>query len=310
MVDTTISATHGFNTVLNSANKGLAKPKPKSMSGGNRSKSKDSNTGSRSPGHSSGSNANNSAVKRKRSGGSTGSATSPPSASSVGIPTTSFSTGVSTVNSQTTSNPYHAITIPNVNFSTLSHFSNLTSKQPKNNLIKDLGFVVTGFTDPALNGQFLNLTSTQVTDFTRVHSLDEKTLQNTQFVTGNAKTGYSTKLHNLQALPALQKNNLIAAVPQNALFMDATMQQGTVLAPVSIATSLSNPVMSMTHTNVSPTQPSPSTTPSPFRSVSICFQCYDNEKTVIMKGRQNKLSITCYWEGCSIYLCLTDKFTN
>lgn len=266
---------HQNVAVLNSsANRNIVKQKPKVSSITNRTKSKDgvvaTSVGSRSPGHSNNTiQTSSGALKRKRSG----SATSSPSSVSSGVTTTQIpATIISSLslNSHTNS-PLTAIAIPNVNLSgtTLSHFNaNLsTGKYPKNNILKDVGFVVTGIDPSLVNGQYVNIGGTTA----QLTSVDEKMLQQTHVITN--KNNNPTKIvNNLEALQAIQKNNFIATVPQNAILMEGgAVQHGTtVLAPVTLAAAPSaNSVVSLA-TTISPPQSSPPTaSPSPlFRSVS------------------------------------------
>jgi len=263
--NTSTGAMQYCNSVLNSSsNKNTLKPKSKLSSG--RSKSKDgSSGGSRSPAHSSTSApVLTGPLKRKRNG-SGNTAASPIAYSTVssgfGAATTIINS-IASLNTHNTNSPLTAIAIPSVNLSntTLSHFNaNLAGgqgKNPKNNLLKDIGLVVRG-TDLSsfVNGQYV-IGGAQL--------LDEKLLQQTHVMAGNK--GTPKLVNNLEAVP---KGNLI---PTNAIFVDSTMQPGTtLLAPVSVGSVPGNTVISLANSSVAQlSQASPSTAPSPlFRSVSI-----------------------------------------
>ncbi|XP_062579332.1 ataxin-7-like protein 2 [Saccostrea cucullata] len=225
--------------VLNSSHKSGSKSKSKS-SNMNRNKSKDSIPGSKSPAQT------NSAIpaasagvpplKRKRSGGA-------PTNSSPSSLTAAAAPVLTTVSINNTSSGLTAIAIPSVNLSnaTLGHFNaNLSAaggKNAKNNVYKDVGFVVTNLDSALVNGQYM------ITNAHQSQTLDEKSLQQAHVI--NSKN--SPKILNLETLQGLQKgpHNLISMPP---LLLDGStcMQPVTaVLTPVSLTTTLGNQIVSV-----------------------------------------------------------------
>lgn len=230
------------NPVLNSSHKSGSKSKSKSSSNLNRSKSKDSLPGSKSPAQINSAIPASSAgvppLKRKRSGGALTNS-SPSSLPAAAAPV------FTTVSINNTSTGLTAIAIPSVNLSnaTLGHFNaNLSAasaggggKNAKNNVYKDLGFVVTNLDSALMNGQYM------ITNAHQTQSLDEKSLQQAHVI--NSKN--SPKILNLETLQGLQKgpHNLISMPP---LLLDGSMQPVTaVLTPVSLTTTLSNQIVSV-----------------------------------------------------------------
>ncbi|XP_048741891.2 ataxin-7-like protein 1 isoform X2 [Ostrea edulis] len=229
------------NPLLNSSHKAGSKSKSKSSSNPNRSKSKDSLPGSRSPAQT------NSAIpaasagvpplKRKRSGGALTNS-SPSSLTAAAAPV------LTTVSINNTSAGLAAIAIPSVNLSnaTIGHFNaNLSAtggKNTKNNVYKDVGFVVTNLDSALVNGQYM------ITNAHQTQSLDDKSLQQAHVI----NTKNSPKILNLETIPGLQKgsHNLISMQP---LLLDGSMQPVTaVLTPVSLATTPSNQIVSVGNT--------------------------------------------------------------
>lgn len=230
------------NPVLNSSHKSGSKSKSKSSSNLNRSKSKDSLPGSKSPAQINSAIPASSAgvppLKRKRSGGALTNS-SPSSLPAAAAPV------FTTVSINNTSTGLTAIAIPSVNLSnaTLGHFNaNLSAasgggggKNAKNNVYKDLGFVVTNLDSALMNGQYM------ITNAHQTQGLDEKSLQQAHVI--NSKN--SPKILNLETLQGLQKgpHNLISMPP---LLLDGSMQPVTaVLTPVSLTTTLSNQIVSV-----------------------------------------------------------------
>ncbi|XP_022333263.2 uncharacterized protein LOC111130463 [Crassostrea virginica] len=234
------------NPVLNSSHKSGSKSKSKSSANLNRSKSKDSVPGSKSPAHTNSaipaSGAGVPPLKRKRSGGALTNS-SPSSLTAAAAPV------LTTVSLNNTSTGLTAIAIPSVNLSnaTLGHFNaNLSAaaggKNAKNNIYKDLGFVVTNLDSALVNGQYM------ITNAHQTQGLDEKSLQQAHVI--NSKN--SPKILNLETLQSLQKgpHNLISMPP---LLLDGSMQPMTaVLTPVSLTTTLSNQIVSVGNTTLTP----------------------------------------------------------
>ena len=260
-----INQVQHFNTVLNPIDSSSAKHKSR-PSGGSKHKQKDS-AGSKSPAHATNSaiiNAIGNSAKRRRSGGSvsTTSATLPTNLRNVSSNSTMQTVcaptvmGNITLNSQTNT---PLIAIPNVNLSstTLSHISaNLNSaKQPKNNIFKDFGLVLTGLDGSLMNGQYLNITAAP-------QPVDDKSIQQTHIINKN------NKIVNLDQLKTITKSNLI---PVTQFFVDGGVQQGTtVLAPVSL-TSMSNSSVVTIASNVSQPQTNPILASHTLKSVSFRY---------------------------------------
>ena len=262
-------AANQFKPVLNSNHKPNVKPKSKPVNNpNNRTKTKDVLPGSRSPAQTiagpvlTGINSINSqpiaaqGVKRKRSSVGSSPFNNPLQQTSYNVISNATS-----INSHTNNNALTAIAIPpgvNLSTATLSQLNaNLTqAKAQKNTFYKDLGgFLVTNLDSANLvNGQYINITNSA----SNAQRVDDKSFQQTHVIASKNKP----QILNLEKLPALQKNNVIAMPP----FIVEGLQSGTaVLAPVSLATSLNTPIVAMTtNTSVSPSQPSPSN----YRSVS------------------------------------------
>ncbi|KAK3102677.1 hypothetical protein FSP39_013080 [Pinctada imbricata] len=256
-----------FKPVLNSNHKPNVKPKSKPSSSSGRTKSKDGQPGSKSPAQTTASNTvgginsnptltTPQGVKRKRN--SAGGLGSSPNTYTPAIQQQTFnvisSISVTNVNSHNNNNALTAIAIPSVNLNTTALGqlgANLTqSKSQKNTMYKDPCFVV-NLDSSTLNGQYINITNSAA----NAQRIDNKTFQQTHVIASTDKN--NPKILNLDKFPALQKNNVIAMPP----FIVEGLQSGTaVLAPVSLATTLNNPIVAMTtNTSVSPSQPSPNT---------------------------------------------------
>ena len=278
MVDTTSGSSHSSNSVINSTNKGAVKPKSKS-SASKSSKPKDS--GTKSPGLLS-STAGSSVAKRKRSSsivpqvGHTLAATSNPSCGS--LPNNNV------MNMLYSHNNTVAFSYPNVNLSstTLNHFNTTLSTGKQTSPYKDLGFVVTGFDNRnyLVNGQYMNNACMSDTVMAQLPTQEER-------CSSSAGSGSVKRSHNgsvksscagnkttsvldsssSSSSQSVSSNSLFASMPRNTtMYMDA----GSVLASVTLGATSNSTVVSLSNSAQSPTQPSPSATPSPHhRSVSI-----------------------------------------
>lgn len=160
-----------------------------------------------------------------------------------------------------------AIAIPSVNISgaalsqlgaSLVASGNL--KHAKNNVIKDMGFYVTGIPQEALlNGQIVNITNSQLTttdisaNQMQPVSQDDgnKTPQQVNVITNSKHLPHQSKfvnsITNLDAIRALQagKSSLITNLPPNAVLLDGNLQPGTMFQHVTFTTSTVTPVMSL-----------------------------------------------------------------
>lgn len=280
MVDTTSGSSHSSNSVINSTNKGAVKPKSKS-SASKSSKPKDS--GTKSPGLLS-SAAGSNVAKRKRSSsivqqvGHTLAATSNPSCSNVAN---------NVMNMLYSHNNALAFTYPNVNLSstTLNHFNaNLpTRKQPSS--YKELGFVVTGFDNRnyLVNGQYVNNACMPDTVMAQLPTQEERCSSSggsgsvkrshngsVKSSCAGSKTTSVLDSSSSSSSQSVSSNSLFASVPRNTtMYMDA----GSVLASVTLGATSNSTVVSLSNSAQSPTQPSPSATPSPHhRSGSVSPQ--------------------------------------
>lgn len=183
-----------------------------------------------------------------------------------------------------------AIAIPSVNISgaaltqiggSLVASGNL--KHAKNNVIKDMGFYVTGIPQEALlNGQIVNITNSQLTTtdisanpIQPVSQEDGNKTPHQVNVISNSKNlaqqpKFVNSITSIDAIRALQagKSNLITTLPPNAVLLDGSLQPGTMLQQVTFTTSTVTPVMSLGNSvfSQSPAGCQPSTQP---RSVCI-----------------------------------------
>ncbi|XP_076447842.1 uncharacterized protein LOC143284758 isoform X2 [Babylonia areolata] len=150
-------------------------------------------------------------------------------------------TPASSVNSHSATTPLTAITIPSINLAnaaTLGLSAALpTSKQgpgQKASVIKDFSLVLTGIDPSLVNGQYLNITGTQLAELAAVQAVnataEDKNIKRSRLTTNKHTTQKISGT--LETLRALQGSSVLTAVPPNAVLVDGTLQ-GAVLAPVS-----------------------------------------------------------------------------
>ncbi|KAL8609902.1 hypothetical protein ACOMHN_016377 [Nucella lapillus] len=151
-------------------------------------------------------------------------------------------TPVTSVNSHSATAPLTAITIPSINLAnaaTLGLSAALpTSKQgqgQKTGIVKDFSLVLTGIDPSLINGQYLNITGTQLAELAAMQAVnataEDKNIKRSRLTT--TKHGMHKIAGTLETLRALQGSSVLTAVPPNAVLVDGTLQ-GAVLAPVSL----------------------------------------------------------------------------
>jgi len=222
------------------------------------------------------------AAKKRRSSGSAGAYTGTVQ-SSIGATlvtgTPSILGNVGTLTSVAGQHQF-AIAIPSVNISgaaltqiSASLVAGGNIKHAKNNVIKDMGFYVTGLPPELLNGQIVNITNSQLaqadiqnTNPNHLQSISHhddsaniaaKTVQQVSVIANNKTLAHPPKFMDIRTLQ-LGKGGLITNLPPNAVLLDSSnLQPGTVLQPVSLTSASVTPSPSNTHTHHN-------------RSVSIC----------------------------------------
>jgi hypothetical protein len=222
-------------------------------------------------------------AKRKRSGSSPGPTNSVSSAETI------YSSGASTFSSHVV-NPI-SISIPSgINLGTVGSINAALQAANKNCIltkndvlkpVKDVSLVVTGIDATIANGQLINIStcSASLADITQLQNsihIQNSTVIDKQVNQGakvkmkanSAKLKTGTKLQNIHDVRAA---NNIFGLPSGTFIMESTTQPGTLIATQAPLTTLANSNSAANITAMSlPSQPSPSTTPSPlFRSVSI-----------------------------------------
>ena len=197
-------------------------------------------------------------------------------------------TAASSVNSHTATTPLTAITIPNINLAnaaTLGLSATLpTSKQQgqKGSMVKDLSFVLTGI-DPLVNGQYLNITGTQLAELAAAQAVsataEDKNIKRSRLA--STKHGGHKISGTLETLRALQGSSVLTAVPQNAVLVDGNLQ-GAVLAPVSSLSGSggggggNSTYVALTSSAITSSQTSSTVTVTPtaiFRTVTVSGEC-------------------------------------
>lgn len=158
-----------------------------------------------------------------------------------------------------------AIAIPSVNISgaalsqlgaSLVASGNL--KHAKNNVIKDMGFYVTGIPQEALlNGQIVNITNSQLTttdisanQMQPVSQEDgNKTPQQINVIANSKNLPHQSKFVNsitsIDTIRALQGKSSLINLPPNTVLLDGNLQPGTMFQQVTFTTSTVTPVMSL-----------------------------------------------------------------